>query len=109
MSVNSILVHFSAEKVFDCEKSIKILFNTIKTELEKYFDNLRLIFSRFSDGDYVWIFADETGVLITLRSFGGTLITLNIEYFKEQEEKEKFNFEVTIFIFFKLLHRLPNV
>lgn len=96
-NVSSILIHFCVKNQKNNEKFVKRSFDEIKKELEINFGSLKHVFEESFGGDCLRILRDNTGVILTLRYFEKGLMTVNIEYFKEAQEKEKFSFSVRSF------------
>lgn len=101
MSVQTVLLDFSIdnEKIND-ESKCKEMTSSIKKILEeKYFSDLEIIYEiKTSDGFLCLLTKDN--VIMNIRFFCGAeagLITLNIEYFKKNDETPKINFDVRIF------------
>lgn len=97
MAANTVLLDFSieADRVID-ELSRKDVMKVIKENLEKYFGNLNIIYDlNVVDGGYLSILNDNSGVIINVRFFNEGLITLNIEYYKNEADPPKISFEVS--------------
>lgn len=95
MTANIVLLDFSIEasRISD-EQSRKDIVKSVKENVEKYFENLKIVYDLLVEGDgYLCIFMSQ-GVIITLRFFNEGLITLNIEYFRKEGAPQKITFEV---------------
>jgi hypothetical protein len=96
MSVSTILLHFCSENGFENEVFIKSSVEIIQKELGNHFNDLKVVFSKLFGNERVWILMDDSGVIFTVRFFKAEgIITLNIEYIKKHEEKERFSFMVS--------------
>lgn len=95
MAANSVLLDFSIEpaRITD-ELSRKEIVKTFKENVEKYFGNLKIVYDMLVDDGYLVLLSDNTGVVLSLRFFNEGLITLNIEYFKKENDPQKISFEV---------------
>ncbi|CRL06662.1 CLUMA_CG019578, isoform B [Clunio marinus] len=94
MAANSVLLDFSIEpaRIID-ELSRKDIVKVIKENIEKYFGNLKMIYDMLVNDGYLCILSDNTGVIFSLRFYNEGLITLNIEYFKKENQPQKISFE----------------
>lgn len=92
MVVHTILLDFSVDNL---EKdNIKDKFENV---LSLYFSELFCLYdSRLNDGGQIVLYTNSTGVLVTFRIFSNGLLTLNIEYMKEEEDEPLFNFQVIL-------------
>ncbi len=95
MAANTVLLDFSIEpsRIGD-ELSRKDMVKVIKENLEKFFDNLKMIYDMLVDDGYMWILNDNSATIITIRFFNEGLITIIIEYFRKENEGQKITFEV---------------
>lgn len=96
MSVNTVLLDFSIEpSTISDEIKQKDLLKMIIEILEKYFpQNLKIIWETTTSDGYLFIFNERDGVILTLRFFNVGLITINIEYYKIDQESPIISFEV---------------
>lgn len=97
MSVQTVLLDFSIEieKIAnDCLRK-DVTLCMIKILQEKYFPNLQIIYDIVTSDGYLCLLTEDNVTYITIRFFTQTgLITLNIEYFKKNDETPKINFDV---------------
>lgn len=95
MAANSVLLDFSIEptRITD-ELSRKDIVKVFKENVEKYFGNLKIIYDTLVDDGYLVLLSDNTGAILSLRFFNEGLITLNIEYFRKENQQQKISFEV---------------
>lgn len=100
MSVQTILLDFSLEpaRVGD-ESGQKTVFGQLETVLKDYIPNLYLVADIKIDGGSLKLLTGKKGTSVTIRVFDRGLITVNIEYFKEDTEDPLISFKV---IFIKL-------
>ncbi|CAG9799728.1 unnamed protein product [Chironomus riparius] len=94
MSANTVLLDFSIEpsRIND-ELSRKDIVKVIKENLEKYFGNLKMIYDMLVDDGYMCIFNDSSATIINVRFFNEGLITINIEYYKKDNDNQRISFE----------------
>lgn len=95
MSANTVLLDFSIEpsRIGD-ELSRKDIIKVIKENLEKYFGNLKIIYDMLIVDGYMCILNDNEATIFNLRFFNEGLITINIEYYKKENDSQKISFEV---------------
>ena len=101
MAANTVLLDFSIEpsRIAD-EASRKDMLKVIKENLEKYFGNLKIIYDMLVDDGYLCILSDNSATIFTIRFFNEGLITINIEYWKKEDESQRISFEVCKKYFF---------
>lgn len=98
MAANTVLMDFSIDPIRindDCSR--KDLLKVIKENLEKFFDQIKIAFDLNTDDSYLCILTDNKGVIISIRFYNQGLITINIEYFKDDNTSTKISFEVSHF------------
>lgn len=95
MAANTVLLDFSIEpsRIAD-EASRKDMLKVIKENLEKYFGNLKIIYDMLVDDGYLCILSDNAATIFTIRFFNEGLITINIEYWKKEDDSQRISFEV---------------
>lgn len=95
MAANTVLLDFSIEpsRIAD-EASRKDMLKVIKENLEKYFGNLKIIYDMLVDDGYLCILSDTAATIFTIRFFNEGLITINIEYWKKEDDSQRISFEV---------------
>jgi spermine synthase len=111
MAANSVLLDFSIDptRITD-ELTRKDIVKVIKENVEKFFENLKLIYDMLVEDGYLCILSDGTGVIISLRFFNEGLITLNIEYFKKDSDPPKISFEVSFSVSVHFTSQIgPNI
>lgn len=105
MAANTVLLDFSIEpsRIAD-EASRKDMLKVIKENLEKYFSNLKIIYDMLVDDGYLCILSDTAATIFTIRFFNEGLITINIEYWKKEDDSQRISFEVCKKYFFRQFH-----
>lgn len=94
MSVQTVLLDFSIDPVrIGDEVASKDLLKFIKQGLKKYFEDLKFVYDLKTDDGYLCLFTDKNLVFIQIRFFNHGIITINIEYFKGDSEKQIMSFE----------------
>lgn len=97
MSAQSILFDFSIDPTrINGAAECKIIVNSIIQCLQKYFKTPKLLFDSICDDGFLSIYKDEKTIM-SIRIFHQGLITLNIEYYKNDNEQQTLNFEVCNF------------
>lgn len=96
MSVQTVLLDFSIDPVrITDEIASKDLVKLIKQGLDKYFENLKFVYDLKTDDGYLCLYTNKNLVLIQIRFFNHGIITINIEYFKGENERQVLSFEVS--------------
>lgn len=99
MSVQTVLLDFSIDPVrIGDEVASKDLLKFIKQGLKKYFENLKFVYDLKTEDGYLCLFTDKNLVFIQIRFFNHGIITINIEYFKGENENQIMSFEVSFSI-----------
>lgn len=95
MSVQTMLLDFSIDpaRVGD-ESGQKAVFGQIETVLKDYISNLILAADIKIDGGSLKLMTGKRGATVSVRLFDRGLITVNIEYYKEENEEPMINFKV---------------
>uniref|UniRef100_A0A1B0GPY0 Uncharacterized protein n=1 Tax=Phlebotomus papatasi TaxID=29031 RepID=A0A1B0GPY0_PHLPP len=95
MSVQTILLDFSIDpQRLGDEVSRKEVRKNIEEALESYLPNLRFVYDMITEDGYFGMYMDKAGVVVSVRFFVAPgLITINIEYFKENTEQPKVSLE----------------
>ncbi|XP_045493020.1 spermine synthase isoform X1 [Colias croceus] len=94
MSVQTVLLDFSLDpaRVAD-ESGQKTVFNQLEEVLKEYLPNLILAADIKVDGGSLKILTGKKGVTVSTRLFDRGLVTVNIEYYKEDNEDPLINFK----------------
>lgn len=94
MAANTVLMDFSIDPtriIDDCSR--KDLLKVIKENLEKYFGQVKTSYDLHTAESYLAILSDSKNVIISVRFYNQGLITINIEYYKEDKGETKITFE----------------
>lgn len=95
MSVHTVLLDFSLDPTrVNSDIESKIVVKSIVESLKKYFAEPVLIFETTCGNGYLSLFKDSD-TIISIRCFHQGLITINIEYFKKDNEDGKISFDVS--------------
>ncbi|XP_012260198.1 spermine synthase isoform X2 [Athalia rosae] len=94
MVAHTVLLDFtvSSNMVSDVEKRSNLK-STIAHTLREHIDNLKPLTETNIEGSLLLLYTGAKGSLITVRAYPKGLITVNIEYFKEDNEEALFKFE----------------
>lgn len=99
MAVNTLLLDFSVDPAqVQNDNQTSVLLTKVENILRDYLSNLKLINNFNLDGSTVKVFTSDLGTVTTLRIYNHGLITINIEYFKGDNQEPVISFEV-IFLF----------
>lgn len=109
MSVQTVLLDFSIEssRISD-EVARKELIKLLEKSLLDYFPQIHLLYETTTTDGQLCLFAENQTVFLNVRLFNHGIITINIEYFKGEKEKQLLSFDVSktifnIFILFSFL------
>lgn len=95
MSVHTILLDFSVDpSVVKTESQLPVIASNIENVLREYLSGLKLLTSIPFETDLFQLYSGEGGISVNLRIFKTGLITINIEYLKNERDEELLNFEV---------------
>ncbi|KAJ8679979.1 hypothetical protein QAD02_015766 [Eretmocerus hayati] len=94
MVAHTVLLDFTvpSSQILDAEKRSNLKSN-ITNVLKEYFVGLKHLTECNVDGSLVILFSGPRGSLITVRGYSEGLVTLNIEYFKQDDEEALVSFE----------------
>ncbi|KAJ8980823.1 hypothetical protein NQ317_000556 [Molorchus minor] len=88
MAVNTILLDFSVDpSTVKNESQLPILATNVENVLRDYLSNLKHVNSFNLNGGLVKIYTSDPGATINLRVYDNGLITVNIDYFKGEEQE----------------------
>ncbi|XP_028171348.1 spermine synthase [Ostrinia nubilalis] len=94
MSVQTLLLDFSIEAArLGDESGQKTVFGQIETVLKEYIPNLILAADIKVDGGSLKIMTGKKGTTVSVRLFDRGLVTVNIEYYKEDNEEPLISFK----------------
>lgn len=95
MSVKTILLDFSIDPArLSDESGQKAVFTQLETVLKEYVPNLILAADIKIDEGSLKLLTGHRGSSVTVRLFDHGLVTVNIEYYKEENEEPLINFKV---------------
>lgn len=104
MVAHTVLLDFTVPSnvIVDVEKrsNLKI---AIANVLQEHFASLKPLTESSIDGSFLVLYTGPKGSLITVRGYTEGLITVNIEYYKRDEEEALLDFEVQFFILIKVI------
>lgn len=97
MSVQTVLVDFAidAGRLVD-ELSRRDVLRVVKECLDKFFTELKFVNDVQTADGCLSMFSDRERTLITVRCFVAGLVTINIEYYKRDDEAAAFTFDVSV-------------
>lgn len=106
MVAHTVLLDFtvSGSMIADVEKRSNLK-TAISNVLAEHFTGLKPLTESNIDGSLLILYTGPRGSLITVRGYTEGLITLNIEYYKQDDEEALLNFEVGCS---KLVETLPS-
>lgn len=96
MAVNTLLLDFSVDpaQVQNDNQSSAFL-TKMENILRDYLTNLKLINNFSLEGSTIKLFTSDFGTITTLRVYTHGLITINIEYFKGDNQEPVLSFQVS--------------
>ncbi|XP_026670966.1 uncharacterized protein LOC108626892 isoform X1 [Ceratina calcarata] len=97
MVAHTVLLDFSvsSDVVLD-EKKRSNLKSAIANVLQEHFNGLKPLTESNIDGSFLVLYTGPKGSLITVRGYTEGLITINIEYYKRDEEEALLDFELPL-------------
>lgn len=96
MSVQTILLDFSLDPArLGDESGQKTVFSHLETVLKDYVPNLILAADIKIDDGSLKLLTGKRGTTVSVRLFDRGLVTVNIEYYKEDSEEPLINFKVS--------------
>lgn len=97
MSVQTVLIDFSIDAARVADKQAqKDLLKLVKVGLDKYFTQLKFVCDVQTDDGSLSMFSDRNLTVISVRFFTVGLLTVNIEYYKRDDEAPAFTFDVSV-------------
>ena len=110
MSVQTVLLDFSIEPSrIEDEASRKDLVKLLEQGLSEYFPNLKMIYEVITADGYLCLFSDKQTVFFNTRLFNHGIITINVEYFKAENEQQKLTFDVSYLQIIHLIHTCTHM
>lgn len=96
MSVQTVLLDFSIEpsRISD-EVSLKELVKLLEQALTEYFPAIKLCFETTTSDGCLCLLSEKQTVFLNARFFNHGIITINIEYFKSDNEQQRLSFDVS--------------
>lgn len=100
MVAHTVLLDFtvSSNVIADVEKRSNLK-STIVNVLSDYFNGIKPLTEVTIDGSFIILYSGPRASLITVRGYPQGLVTVNVEYYKQDEDEPLLSFEVLIFIF----------
>lgn len=96
MSVQTVLLDFSIDPArLGDESGQKTVFSLLETVLKDYVPGLILVADIKIDGGSLKLLTGKRGTSVTVRLFDRGLVTVNIEYYKEDNEEPLISFKVS--------------
>ena len=95
MVAHTVLLDFtvSANAIADSEKRLNLK-SSIANVLKEHFLGLKPLTESYIDGSLLVLYTGPRGSLITVRGYSEGLVTVNIEYYKRDDEDALLTFEV---------------
>lgn len=98
MSVQTLLLDFSVDPArLGDEIGQKTIFGQLETVLKEFIPNLILAADIKVDGGSLKVLTGKKGTTVSVRMFDRGLVTVNIEYYKEDNEEPLISFKVNLF------------
>ncbi|XP_008548585.1 spermine synthase isoform X1 [Microplitis demolitor] len=96
MVAHTVLLDFtvSSNVITDVEKRSNLK-STIVNVLNDYFNDLKPLTEATIDGSFIALYSGPRASLITVRGYPQGLVTINVEYYKKDEEDALLSFEST--------------
>lgn len=106
MSVQTVLIDFSIDAVrLADEIARKDLMKLVKAALDKFFTQLKFVCDVQTDDGCLSLFSDRNLTVIQVRIFNAGLVTINIEYYKREQDAPAFTFDVSMMLVFVVWRR----
>lgn len=100
MSAQTILLDLSIEpsRISD-DVGLKDVIKLLEKGLAKYFPQLKLIFQTCTSDGHLCIFSQNNTIFLNIRFFNHGIITINIEYYKDDVEQSLITFDVSMLLY----------
>lgn len=96
MAVNTYLLDFTIDqKSFETTESRKLIQETVESGLKEFVPDLKKESVIDLDGGFLMILSGSHGDFVSVRGFRQGIITINIEYFKNDSDEGLLSFEVS--------------
>lgn len=96
MSVQTLLLDFSIDPArLGDESGQKAVFGQLENVLKEYIPNLIIAAEIKVEGGSLKVLTGKKGSTVSVRLFDRGLVTVNIEYYKEENEEPLINFKVS--------------
>lgn len=100
MAVNTYMFDFSiSPSHFETSQGKQELQNTVERGLKQFLPDLKRVNSTLMDGGVLMLLAGGRGLFATVRGFRQGVLTVNIEYYKSEDEEKLLDFTVSFFRF----------
>lgn len=97
MSVQTLLLDFSIDPArLGDESGQKTVFGQLETVLKDYIPNLILAAEINIEGGSLKLLTGKKGTTVSVRLFDRGLVTVNVEYYKEDNEEPLISFKVSV-------------
>lgn len=98
MALNTLLIDFSVDPAETRnETQVTTLASNIEKILRDYLSNLKLLNTFIIDGGIFKLYMSDFGATTNVRVFSNGLITINIDYYKEDKQEPLLTYEVIEF------------
>lgn len=97
MAAQTVLLDFSIDssRISD-EVAQKDLVKLLEKGLLEYFPQIKLIFETSTSDGHLCVFSQNDTIYLNIRLFNHGIVTINIEFFKDDAEQPHVNFDVSI-------------
>ena len=105
MSAQTVLLDFSIDPSRICDEvARKDLVKIINQGLVSFFPNIKFVYDFQMNDGLVSVFSENNLIFINVRLFVHGIITINIEYYKDDHQLQYFSFDVIILCFFLYIY-----
>lgn len=96
MAVHTILLDFTVDpSQVKTESQLSALSGKVENFLRNYLNNLKVVSSFNIDGGIYKLYTSDRGAVSNVRVFTNGMVTVNIEYFKAEQQEPLLNIEVS--------------
>lgn len=97
MAAQTVLLDFSIDSSrINDEVTQKDLVKLLEKGLLKFFPQIKLIFETSTSDGHLCVFSQNDTIYLNIRLFNHGIVTINIEFFKDDAEHPLVNFDVSI-------------